>query len=211
MRLTLGASCLLGMIACAVGAADGPTELVYDGQDPPDAGTRRDAGAMPKPSMDAGAPVVTDAGTMDGGMTATADCKGTLTCATATASGSVSGDTGTDTVMVTGATSGWYTIRVTENNNGAIGRKLKLKATLTPASGSNYDVFLYENAPADCSTVWQSSTQPSGADTASVAWGEGTIANGKADDKDVTLEVRFVGGTCAATAGWTLQLEGNTN
>jgi hypothetical protein len=187
---------LLVVLACTFGCAEGVTPIDL-GEDEPKPVAESDAGradaSRPTSAPDAGTKAAADAGAPDGGVT-TADCKGTSSC---------------PVPIVSGTTSGWYSIRVTENDSGVSGRKLKLKVTLTSPVSSNFDLYWYDQAPADCTTVWQSSTQSSGVDTAAASWGEGSIANGNADDKDVYIEVRHAGGACNASATWSMQIEGN--
>lgn len=166
-----------------------------------------DAGAS-EPTADAGAP---DSGTSSDGGT-TASCDAPTTCSGAADLGSVSGDTGSDTKNADGSTSKWFTIRVTENDTGPFGQPLKLTAKLTSPPGTNYDLFLYvpDGDTRECSAVSQQSTSTSGTDTASVTFGEsGTFANGSADDRTVTVEVRHVSGNCDASKKWSLTLDGN--
>lgn len=210
MRLVVGALGIAVMlIACA--AETNGTVMLPDDDTPsedvlPDPTPKRDASAP-----DVGKPIQ-DAGTVsEGGTVNPTNCKGTSSCPVPIVSGSVSGDKGADTITLNGTTSGWYSIRVTENDGSVSGRKLKFNATLTPGGSSNYDLFLYDNAPGDCVTPWLSSTQPTGTDSASSSWGEGSFANGKTDDKEIYFEVRHISGTCDAAASWSLLIQGNTN
>jgi hypothetical protein len=202
------------VVACTLGCSD-TNETPELGSDAPKPSTttRRDAGldASGSSFVDAGTRGTADAGTIPDGGSGIGACKGTSSCPVPIVSGAVSGDTGADALSISGATSGWYSIRVTENDSSFTGRKLKLKVTLTSPASSNYDLYLYDDAPANCTTPWQSSTQSSGVDMAAASWGEGSFANGSADDKDVYIEVRHVGGACNAGATWSMQVEGNTN
>ena len=52
--------------------------------------------------------------------------------------------------------------------------------------------------------------QPSSFDSAHAQWGEtGTFSNGADDSRTVTVEVRWVSGTCSPTAKWSLTVRGN--
>jgi hypothetical protein len=167
--------------------------------------TDQDAGTA-TPPKDAGADAAQDAGPPAG-----SSCSATNTCAAATDLGTVSGDQGSDSQFVQGATSAWFTVRVTENDNGVFGSKLKLNATLQSPAGANFDVFVYvpSSDTRECSTVSASSTT-SGFDSASASFGEGgTVSNGSSDSRTVTVEVRHVSGACSPTAKWTLNLYGN--
>jgi hypothetical protein len=116
---------------------------------------------------------------------------------------------------VTGTTSEWLKVRVTETNTGPLGRKLTLTAKLTPPQARNFDLFLFVNPNTDvdpeCNWVAASSTSGgiSQTETASAVWGEDTFANGTYDHRWVTIEVRHVSGMCEAGAPWTLEVRGN--
>jgi hypothetical protein len=68
--------------------------------------------------------------------------------------------------------------------------------------------FLYVNTGDDaveCSVVGASSTQAGSLDVASLTWEDSSSGD---DPRDVTVEVRHVGGTCSGSDSWTLLLEG---
>jgi hypothetical protein len=228
--LSASAACL---IACAVGASDTePADLVAEEENgggsvtpKADAGSDRDAGGKPGSLADAAsasdagsatfdaATVVDAATTIDAGRPVDAGmpsaCSTASTCPTAISVGTVSGDTNADVVNVSGIASEWYKITVTEDSNGIGGRKLKLRATLTSPPGVNFDLYMYEDAPGNCTSATQQSVVSSGSDSVSAVWGEGTISNGSSDTKDVYVEVRHTSGICSAGAVWSLKFEGN--
>lgn len=110
-----------------------------------------------------------------------------------------------------GSGSQWFKVRVSEDDSDVFGVSLLMKAELTSPPGTNFDVFLYlagGTSGQSCSGVSQSSTS-TGPDTAKLEWGEGTISNGSDDDRTVTVEVRWVSGTCSPTAKWSLTVRGN--
>lgn len=222
---TIGIAALVG---CAVGdtgedigESDLTTLTVEAGDEnsvvlqPPsegeDAGTDEDEDAG-----DTDAATNVDAGT-DGG-TSTPDggtvtsCASPNTCLGATDLGSVSGDTGAGTKTAQGATSQWFKIRLTEDDNSVFGTKLGVKADLVSPAGMNFDLFIYranDGSSQECSAVTTSSTSTSTTDSASNTWGEGSISNGSDDGRTVTVEVRYVSGTCSPTSKWTLSVRGN--
>ncbi len=139
-------------------------------------------------------------------------CQSSATCAAAMDLGTVSGDTGADMKSASGYQSAWYRLRVTENDSGVLGVPLRLTARLTSPAGTNYDVYLYVNTGSDvieCSTVAGSGTSTGTSDSASISWGEGTIANGVDDSRSVSIEVRPVSGPCTASQPYQLLLLGD--
>jgi hypothetical protein len=228
----LGASvlCVVFSIACAVGVNDDPP--VYgEGDDAAPPPVKRDGGSGTKPDSgnpltmnDAGRPQGDGGTTGDGGGTSdastnadagvdaggTINCAATSTCATANSTGSVSGDTTSAPVVVTGDTSAWVLVRVTEDDSGTFGVKLSLRATLASPAGANFDLYMYEDAPTQCTTATKQSVMTSGSDVINTSFGEsGFFSNGSKDDKDIYVEVRQVSGSCKAGTNWTLTFEGN--
>jgi hypothetical protein len=159
---------------------------------------------------DAGAP---DAAPDSGGG-GTGTCASANTCAGSTDLGAVSGDTGADVKTAQGSGSQWFTVHVTEDDSNIFGLSLLAKAELTSPPGTNFDLFMYVGGSASsqsCSGPTKSSTS-TGADSTVAEFGEssGGISNGKSDERLVTVEVRWVSGTCLPTAKWSLTVRGNT-
>ena len=221
----LAALAASSVFACAAGNIEDDPDAAPAAEDPTH-GAQHDSGHTPFSEADGGSPAKpddpqpTDSGTTDdGGHSGTdagnipASCALPNTCPSATDIGTVSGDTGAATVMGDGITAKWLSVRVTEDNNSILGSKLGLEATLVSPAGVNFDVFLYVNGGSDtqeCTTVTgSSSNHTTGTDTAVVSWGESSVANGKVDDRTVSVEVRYVSGTCTPTSKWTLTLKGN--
>jgi len=162
-----------------------------------------------------------DGGTKDAAIDAAPDgapplasCTSPNACLTATDLLSVSGDKNADVKVLQGAGSQWIKVRVTEDDNSVFGTELRAKFELQSPTGTNYDLFVYRaggSSGQECSAVTTSSTSTGGFDTASMSWGEGTISNGSNDDRDVSIEVRWVSGSCAPASKWTLTVRGNTN
>jgi len=127
----------------------------------------------------------------------------------------VSGDTGSQSVTVSGSQPQWVKVRVTEDESGIVGHKLKVTATLDSPPGENFDVYVYVNTSSDvsleCNALAGSSTNAAGAaDTVSKSWGEGTIPNGSDDSRNVSIEVRAAAGTtCNPSSTWSLTIQGN--
>lgn len=151
-------------------------------------------------------------GSSSGGTTGGVDpCKDTA-CGTAIAEASMSGDTGSAYKNLTGATSRWFTVRVTEDYHSVLfGQSLTFKATLTSPPGANYDLYLYrpDSDVTECTKVSGKSENATGDDSVRLEWGEGADPNGEDDSRTVTVEVREVNPptTCDPTATWTLKLQ----
>jgi hypothetical protein len=144
----------------------------------------------------------------------TTSCTPANACGGAVDLGIISGDTGSDIKTAQGTTSQWFKVKVSEDDHGAFGNDLELKADLTSPAGENFDLYLYVGNTAtavECAAANKSSIATTGPDTASTEWGESDItSNGSSDERFVTVEVRHVSGTCSPTAKWTLKLYGNT-
>ena len=168
-------------------------------------GEETDAGADAG-SADAGK---TDAG-VDGGGGGGTSCASPNACAAATDLGSVSGDQGAGVKTAEGSGSQWFKIKLTEDDSSVIGRSMRARAELVSPAGTNFDLYTYlgSSGSHECSAVSKASTS-TGADSTTDEWGEGTISNGSSDDRWVTVEVRWVSGTCSPSAKWTLTVRGN--
>ncbi len=158
-------------------------------------------------NADAGAP---DSGNVPPGPTGA--CAAPAPCTGATSLGSISGDTGADVKTATGTGSQWFKLTVTENDNGIVGLSLLAKAELTSPPGTNFDLFVYVPASASsqsCTAPTKSATSTSSSDATTAEWGEGAIPNGAQDERTITVEVRWVSGTCSPSTPWTLNVRGN--
>jgi hypothetical protein len=205
------------VVACATGGdATTGDDGTLDGDASvadPDTGTipEEDAGIVVLDSSsvdDTGVGPLSDASSGD----ASAACGYTNMCNASRSLGQVSGDTGGAPVNTTGTTSEWLTIYVTEDDNGVLGTKLSVRATLDVAAGTSYALYIYRNGnnsmTPECSTVAGQSTAPPTA-TQSQTWGEGTVANGSDDGQMITVRVEHLSGPCDASHPWSLVLEGN--
>ena len=169
-------------------------------------GTGSDAGTDAAGTVDAG-------GGVDAGGT-TSSCASGNICTGATDLGTISGDTGADVKTASGTGSHWFTIRVTENDSSVTGLSLLAKAELISPAGANFDLYVYlagGSSGQECSAVKSSSTNASGLDSTTIEWGEsGLFSNGSDDSRTVTVEVRWVSGTCSAASPWSLTVRGDT-
>jgi hypothetical protein len=124
----------------------------------------------------------------------------------------VSGDTGNIHLNTSGHQSAWFRVRVTEDDSAVLGLKLRVGAKLTSPATNDYDVFVYVNSGSDvveCATTTGTITTNGTLDENKAEWGEGTISNGSDDDRNVSIEIRPIGTSCATTNPWTLEVEGN--
>lgn len=140
-------------------------------------------------------------------------CASSATCLASMDLGAVSGDTGSAMVMASGYQAAWFHVRVTEDDNGVSGVKLKITTRLMSPAASNYDVFVYVNTGSDvieCGTPSGTATTTGTTDQLKINWGEGSVANGANDGRSVSIEVRPVSGPCSKAQPWQLVVLGNT-
>lgn len=136
------------------------------------------------------------------------------TCEDAPTLGALSGDTPSTPILRTGHAAAWLRVRVTEDNNEAAGRTLRVAARLLLPPSGDFDVFVYVNAAADvveCERPIGTASTTEDVKLVRASWGEGAIANGDNDGRDVSIEIRPVAGTGAPTQPWMLTVEGNWN
>ncbi len=137
-------------------------------------------------------------------------CGAPNSCGASADLGEISGDTGAGTRSAQGSTSKWFKVNVTEDSHSIFSSEpLSLQAELTSPPGTNYDVYIYVgNTPMaqECVVAKTSGTSTSGIDVATAAWEE---SKGDDDSRWATIEVRYVSGTCNASAPWTLKVTGN--
>ncbi len=216
------AAALSTLVACATAGTEGVGDDDSSG-DGPDAGAGFvDAGgsfADAAGMIDASGTTDAAPASIDAAPTGTPDaapasaCPSGATCTGATVLGSVSGDTANQKLTASGHQSAWFRVRVTENFDDITGLTLRVGAKLTsPTGGADYDVFLYVSTGQDvleCSTTSGSTTSTGTVNNVHAEWGEGLFANGADDDRDVSIEVRPVSGTCTAGQPWQLEVEGN--
>jgi hypothetical protein len=142
-----------------------------------------------------------------------ATCNSGAMCSGAMDIGSVSGDSGNATVQASGYESAWFKVRVTEDDSNPFGVPMNLTVNLTSPPGVNFDLYLYVNSGSDvveCSTSAGQSMNTGTTDQAHISWGEtGTFSNGTSDTRTVSIEVRPVSGTCAASSMFQLIVYGD--
>lgn len=216
IALSLG---ILASIGCAEGSGLDPS--AYDmATVPVDPGGDDASLAYQPPGADAGRTpadggATTDAGPADGsGGDGGAEkvCVATNTCLDATDMGEVIGDMGRDSLSAQGTTSQWFKVRGAERSSTAT--PVRINATLQSPPGANFDLYVYvpRSDTRECSAVAQSSTSTGTFDEVSASWGEDEDlfgGNGENDSRTVTIEVRYVSGSCSPTAKWKLNVYGN--
>ncbi|MGE5182490.1 MAG: hypothetical protein ACM31C_10530 [Acidobacteriota bacterium] len=144
---------------------------------------------------------------------ATMSCTSSATCQGAKALGSISGDTGSGMVSANGFQSAWLRVRVTEDDSSVIGNDLSVTATLTLPAGEQFDVLLYVNSGSDvveCTTSSGTATKTGNTEQLRITWGEGSVANGSDDSRDVSVEIRPTSTACSPSSMWQLVVQGNT-
>jgi hypothetical protein len=232
---SVGVSALAALIGCAVGTDPGGVGASELASLPVEAGGDENSVVLPRRGNDEVDAAISDDASTEvdsggGGADAAADagpdsggggggggptCVSPNACAGATDLGSVDADQGSGTKTAAGSGSMWFTIRANEGDSSVFGAKMNLKAELTSPPGTNFDLFMYVpggSSGQECSAVTASSTNASGLDTAHSGWGEGgTLSNGSDDSRTVTIEVRWVSGTCSAANKWSLIVRGNSS
>jgi hypothetical protein len=151
-----------------------------------------------------------DAPAADGGANT---CPTTMTCAGAMMLGTVSGDTPSAALTVTGTTAAWFRVRVTEDESELAGEELKLASKLTFPVAVGFETYVYVNenndVAAECATTTGTRSTVGNVQTVRAEWGEGTVSNGSSDSRNVTVEVRPIGTNCSAAQTWTLEITGD--
>lgn len=133
------------------------------------------------------------------------------TCESAREIGSVSGDVPGSILTAQGTCSEWLRFRATEDNSGALGQAMKLAISLVP-HGNDFDLYGYVDANRDqlvCSApTARSETLGSSTNEAIIlTWGEGTVANGSEDGRNVGVLVYSPYGPCPSGSGWSLTVQ----
>lgn len=137
-------------------------------------------------------------------------CASPRSCESAeTVAGTLLGDARLPPLTVSGTTSRWLRVRVTESDY-AFNGTMHLEAELVSPPDANFDLFVYANTASDvveCSMLAGRSelSTPGGPDRVALTWGAGHF--NVDDSRTVTIEVRHVGGPCSG-AGWSLALGG---
>jgi hypothetical protein len=128
-------------------------------------------------------------------------------CSTAVEMPSVDGDTGSDTRTVSGWTSAWYKVLISEGSN--FSNDLSYTATLTSPPGMLYQLFVYTG---DSSMPKCLVNPVQGAGTPATVKDGWSDSLGTDDSTWITLEVRYASGDeCNPPPKWTLTVQGHTN
>lgn len=133
------------------------------------------------------------------------------TCESARQIGSVSGDVPGAILRTEGTCSEWLRFRATEDNSGALGQAMKIAISLVP-QGNDFDLYGYVDAERDqlvcAAPTARSETLGASMNEAVVlTWGEGTVANGSEDGRNVGVLVYSPYGPCPSGSGWSLTVQ----
>jgi hypothetical protein len=137
------------------------------------------------------------------------------TCDTAENLGSVAGDESSAGITITGATSRWVRVHITEEVGSIFEEDLSYRVTLTSAPGMDYDLIIHQgpqDGSPDCNaTAKLGVDQGNGVETVSDGWDDDQGIGGEDDSVWLNIEVRHVSGTeCDMAAEWTLDIDGHT-
>lgn len=142
-----------------------------------------------------------------------ATCDSGAVCSAAMDLGTVDGDQGNGTAQASGYESAWYKIHLNEGDSSVFAAGMSATVQLTSPAGVNFDLFVYESSDAtsiECTTTAGSSTNTGTSDQVHLTWGEsGTFSNNLDDSRNLTIEVRPISGTCAASSMFQLVVYGN--
>lgn len=147
-----------------------------------------------------------------GDAAAAMDCRSSRACAEAPLLGTLVGDASQSQTTARGDRSAWLRVRMIESDGSAVGRPMSVQATLRSSGPARFEVHVYVNPATDlieCTTPSGAASTAGAVSTASVAWGEATVANGTDDSRDVIVEVRALASTCTAMDAWDLTIAGN--
>lgn len=200
---------LCGLLGCARGAAVEELDASMSGVMLSDAGTddaalpaSNDAGPLPDAAIIDQGDNSKDAGAVDAGGEDPASCAATNLCVSPTMGGTVSGDTGSDTLDVTGATSSFVLINVSEDDHTPLfPRRLRVAATLN-SPGADFDLYLHEDG---CASLLDSS-EVGFTESVDLTWDD---VQGQESAKKLVLEVRHKTGACDPARPWVLTVRGN--
>lgn len=158
-------------------------------------------------------------GKKDAGIDATSidaainNCTSAMTCQSAMMLGMVSGDTLNGKLPASGYQAAWFRVRVTEDDENLPGLTLRVASRLTFPAGVGFETYVYVNSGSDvaaeCAITTGTRSTVGNVQTVKAEWGEGFVPNAQSDSRNVTIEVRPVGGNCTAAQMWTLEVEGN--
>jgi hypothetical protein len=133
------------------------------------------------------------------------------TCQTARDLGEVNGDGGGNPITTEGTCSEWVRVRVREADDGFGGEELKVKVTLTPPTGHDFELLGFVNTVTDIpecrapsAASEKNGDQPESFD---LEWGESFVGNGADDSRTLSIHVKSVSGACAPTP-WKLTIQG---
>lgn len=136
------------------------------------------------------------------------------TCAAATGIPSISGDTGSDVRMMTGSSSEFLQIHVTEDDSSVFSKvSLSFTATLTSPPGTVYNLIIHEGSDGngtDCNAPPMNGTPSGGAtQTVSNSWSDTQGIGGIDNSRWLSIQIIHVSGNDCITP-WNLKIQGHT-
>ena len=136
------------------------------------------------------------------------------TCTTAVDLGSLAGDENNPPVVVTGVTSEWFQIQITEEVGSIFEEDLSYTVTLASPPGMDWDLIVHQgpqNGSPNCGATPQLGQGSGGTESVSNGWDDDQGIGGEDDDVWLSIEVRHVDGVlCGDDAEWTLSIQGHT-
>jgi hypothetical protein len=133
--------------------------------------------------------------------------------------GVLSGDTDTAPLELTGHGSALLRLRITEDAQGLAGRDLRTRFSILSPAAAHYGLVAYHDADngdvdaTECSIQSFESHAPLGGspgeEVMMVNMPDRRGLFGHDDSTNVTIEIRFLGGSCVASDTWTLRITGN--
>ena len=139
-------------------------------------------------------------------------CETDVVCGQATSLGGVSGDESSPPLSQVGEGPEWFSVEVSENNDGVVGESLSVTIRLDSTDG-DFDLYAYLGAPgatSGCGGIEKSSIQAIGIDAVAFDWGEGALGNNAEDDAFIAIEVVPKDDICVPGSSWTLTVTGDS-
>lgn len=168
-----------------------------------------------------GSPPATDTETEEpdtdeGGDTSTGSavdlCELDTVCSQAETLGGVSGDEASPPLTQIGEGPEWFSVEVSENNDGVVGEPLSVTVRLDSTDG-DFDLYAYlgdVGGTSGCGGIEKSSIQAIGIDAVAFDWGEGALGNNAEDDAFIAIQVVPKDDICIPGSSWTLTVTGDS-
>lgn len=133
-------------------------------------------------------------------------------CTSAEALGFLPGDEDSAPLSVQGATSKWFSVRITEESSSISETDLSYRVALASPAGMNYDLFVHpgpQDGDQDCGAAPIQGQSDGSAEVVFQEWDDDQGFGGEDDSVWLMIEVRYVAGeSCSLSDQWTLTIEG---